>query len=92
MAKRIMTLTEARKRYKSRFTMEHVPKWAKEKREDGGYYAPQYATDREWYDNTMFPGEGGISTMSILFDSRNKTWPLGVKLGEPYTIDRQRKR
>jgi hypothetical protein len=61
-------------RYVHRFTMEHVPAWAKEVREDGTYYAPHYRSDREWYDNTEFPPvfDGCYST--------GQTWPLGKEL------------
>ena len=38
------------------------------------YYAPQYRTDREWYDNTVFPPESGFKDSC---ESRNPSWPLG---------------
>jgi hypothetical protein len=73
--------------------MEHVPVWARKRPvDDDGtatwYYAPQYRTDREWYENTVFPGEvrEGYSVIpgSKQCYSYRLTWPLGQKLDEPY--------
>jgi hypothetical protein len=40
---------QAKAQYVHRFTMEHgaAP--------NGQYYAPQFASDQEWYDHTQFP-------------------------------------
>lgn len=63
--------------YVHRYTMEHKPDWARKPRPDGKQYQPQYRTDREWYDNTSFPGEiGHIGRITECY-SRNATWPLG---------------
>lgn len=71
------TLEQAKSVYGHRFTAEHVPTWAKRPLPDGRYYAPQYRTDKEWYDNTVFPGEpgciGGKHHCTTLFPS----WPIG---------------
>ena len=66
-----------------RFTLEHVPHWANLERSDGTFYAPQYASDLEWYQNTVFPGEGHIFEDEDFCESRNPSWPLGKALTEP---------
>lgn len=65
--------------------MEYVPKWAKRPANNGKYYAPQYASDKEWYDSTVFPGEGNIISKAKYCESNNPTWPLGQWLDKPYT-------
>lgn len=81
MARKI-TLEEAKRQYVNRYTMEHVPTWARKARPDGLFYAPQYRTDAEWYANTTFPGEEGhIGGKSHCF-STGATWPLGKELKE----------
>lgn len=78
------TFEQATSRYVHRFTMEHVPAWAKARREDGTFYAPQYRTDREWYENTTFPGEPGhIGDKRHCYTS-NQSWPLGQSLKAAY--------
>lgn len=84
------TLSQAKAQYVHRFTMEHVPAWARQQREDGSYYAPQYRSDQEWYDNTTFPGErGGRFTAppkgARYCETRNQTWPLGQRLDAPFS-------
>jgi hypothetical protein len=61
--------------------MEHVPLWALHSPRDHGgtelrYYAPQYRTDCEWYDNALFYGEPGQGGRNECY-TRNQTWPLG---------------
>lgn len=75
---------QACRMYVHRFTMENVPSWAS--RPCGGkYYAPQFASDREWYDNTKFPGEPDHFLVDSLYCyTRNQTWPLGEWLHKPY--------
>lgn len=84
MAPRKLALDQARNRYPHRFTMEHCPSWARLPLSDGRYCAPQYASDREWYDNTTFPGEKHIHGNSKWCQSSGQTWPLGKYLEEPY--------
>lgn len=84
---RPITLKEAKRRYVHRYTLEHVPLWgvgAVTHAPNGLYYAPQYATDQEWYDNTSFPGENGSSRRAKYCESRNQSWPLGQWLDAPY--------
>lgn len=79
--------------YKNRFTCEHVPAWSSQSfRDQGGndqgdlsdlFCAPQYKTDKEWYDNTDFPGENG-NTQHNVCHNRNQSWPLGKTLTAPY--------
>lgn len=74
---------EAKTRYVHRYTLEHVPAWARSPRDDGTFYAPQYRTDREWYDSTLFPGEPGhIGDRNHCYSTK-ETWPLGESLKAP---------
>jgi hypothetical protein len=82
------TFEQAKAQYVHRYTMEHIPSWAR-RRPHGAdwYYAPQYRTDREWYDNTKFPGEKGhpdYPGSSNHCYTTNQSWPLGQKLTKPY--------
>ena len=49
------TLTQAKALYPYRYTLEHKPQWASKPAPNGKLYAPQYASDAEWYANTVFP-------------------------------------
>lgn len=90
---RAITLAEAKSKYVHRFTMEHVPSWARKPCVDEKtgevvfYYAPQYRSDAEWYENTIFPGEVGHYGTKNECHINNQTWPLGQKLTEPYRKD-----
>lgn len=79
-----LSFEKACAQYVHRFTMEHVPQWAREQREDGTYYAPQFRSDREWYENTIFPPHNEHSATDC--HSSGHTWPLGQALPEPYYI------
>jgi hypothetical protein len=85
---RPITLQQARASYPYRYTMEHVPAWARKPCGNGKYYAPQYRTDAEWYDNTVFPGEGGLEPDEAACFSSGETWPLGQWLDAPYEKQR----
>lgn len=100
MPARAISLEQARNQYPHRFTMEHVPSWAKwpakhTKGEHAGkvmHYAPQYRTDREWYEHTAFPGEPGHPAYGILSAHKEtqchttgQTWPMGQWLEQPYS-------
>lgn len=83
---RKITLAKARAQYVHRFTMEHVPQWARADRDDGTFYAPQYRSDQEWYDRTIFPGESEmVPPRSKHCMSLDQTWPLGQSLPQPFT-------
>lgn len=83
---RKLTFAEAKAQYIHRFTMEHVPAWARERVNDTGYYyAPQFRSDREWYDHTRFYGEAGhFGTRNTCYTS-GQTWPLGQWLDKPFS-------
>ena len=70
--------------YVHRFTMEHVPQWARAQREDGTYYAPHFRSDREWYENTIFPPHE-LCMQTDCYTS-GQTWPLGQSLPEAYQV------
>lgn len=85
---RIITFEQACRRYHQRFTMEHVPTWADKPimQADGSvkYPAPHYASDKEWYDNTEFMGEG-TTAVTKYCRSMNRSYPLGKWLDKPYS-------
>jgi len=70
------TLEEAKRMYPHRYTMEHRPYWALRPAPNGRRYAPQYRTDAEWYNNTLFPGESELTDRHHCY-STGETWPLG---------------
>lgn len=80
-----LSFEQACAQYVHRFTMEHVPAWAKNVRPDGTYYAPQYRSDREWYENTEFPPHAlTMSKKDTSCYSSGATWPLGQALSSPF--------
>ena len=86
MTKRPITLEQAKARYVHRFTMEHVPAWARLAiwSESGAkYHAPQFNSDQEWYDKTLFHGESELATLKHCYTS-GQTWPLGRWLNKPF--------
>ena len=83
MMKKI-TFDEAKRRYVHRFTMEYIPGWALVQRNDGTYYAPQYRSDKEWYELTVFPPNEMCYKNNCY--SACQTWPLGKFLNKPYEI------
>lgn len=75
---------QAKAQYVHRYTMEHKPTWANKPMSDGRHYAPQYLTDKEWYNNAKFYphplcDEGQCVT-------QNTTWPLGQTLARPFRV------
>jgi len=88
---RPITLEVAKAAYPYRFTMEHVPGWARDPVERcrrstdvKKYYAPQYRSDQEWYDNTKFGAEIPFEGWGSACYSTGHTMPLGAFLDEPY--------
>lgn len=71
------SLATARQQYPHRYTMEHIPQWARKPAPNGRFYAPQYRTDAEWYANCRFPGEAGIPRNRDYCESGDQSWPLG---------------
>lgn len=86
---RVISFEQAKARYIHRFTMEHVPAWSRLRPCDQGgtetwFCAPQFRTDREWYDNTLFPGEGHVGKRETHCYTTGHTFPLGIRLDQPY--------
>jgi hypothetical protein len=88
MATRKISFEDAKRQYVHRYTMEHIPNWARtpaDRDEEGRYYAPQFRSDCEWYENTKFYGEDGwLGTRRTDCYTTGQTWPLGNWLNEPY--------
>lgn len=82
--KRKVSFEQAKAQYVHRFTADFVPNWARQQRDDGTYYAPQFASDREWYENTRFHGEEGHIGKRNECYTTGQTWPLGKALTAPY--------
>jgi hypothetical protein len=89
------TFQQACAKYVHRYTMEHVPAWARKPldrsqlvvnkpADEGDYYAPQFRSDLEWYENTLFPGEPGHIGRRTHCYTTGQTWPLGQWLHQPY--------
>lgn len=86
---RKLTFTQACAQFTNRYTAEHVPAWARKPCEGNGlFYAPQFASDREWYENTKFHGEPGhFGTRDECFTS-GQTWPHGKWLAQAFVKGR----
>jgi hypothetical protein len=85
-SKRKLSFREACGIYNNRFTMEYIPLWSEIPREDKTYFAPQFETDREWYNNVKFFGEEGWKGEDKAYCyTIGETWPLGESLDKPYT-------
>ena len=69
---------QALARFVHRFTADHVPQWAGERRPDGTRYMVQFADDADWLAHTEF-----AMTAAGRFDERVRycrstpTWPHG---------------
>jgi len=84
MTKRPFSLEQAKARYTTRFTMDHVPAWAKIRARNGMFYAPQFASDEEWYEHTLFNGEPGYLGQGHDCYTTDPVWPLGKWLPSVY--------
>lgn len=82
--KRALTFEQACSQYVMRFTGDHVPMWALKQRQDKSFYAPQFISDREWYDLAKFPGERGYFGTGGDCQSGPQSWPLGQALRKPF--------
>lgn len=78
------TFEQAKAQFVHRYTCEHVPQWACKPAPNGRYYAPQFATDAEWYAATLFNGESELASRRYCYTS-GETWPRGQWLDKPYT-------
>jgi len=89
---RKLSFEKACAQFVHRYTMDHVPAWAlkhPDAQRNGdpvrpGWYAPQFASDREWYENTKFKGEPGYLGVAGDCYTSGQTWPLGQWLHEPF--------
>lgn len=81
---RKISFEQAKAQYPHRYTVDHVPSWARKQCDNGKFYAPQYASDREWYEKTTFPGEPGLHGNNKHCESRAPSWPLGEWLDQPF--------
>ena len=79
---RKISFEKACAQYVHRYTMEHIPAWSQVPHNDA-YYAPQYKSDREWYENTKFHGESEMADKNSCYSS-GQTWPLGQWLDKPF--------
>ena len=79
-----ISFEDAKTLYVHRFTMEHVPAWAKKPLQSGSFPAPHFRTDREWYDNTKFPDERPVRPGTKGCYTTGHTFPLGQYLDAPY--------
>ncbi len=79
------TLEQACSRFVHRYTMEHIPAWSRRPAPNGRHYAPQFRSDCEWYENTLFPGDFGYLGIAPDCYTWNQTWPLGQWLDKPFT-------
>jgi hypothetical protein len=73
---RPITFEAAKAQFPHRYTCEHVPTWAKQQAPNGKWYAPQFATDKQWYDSTKFYGESEFVEKSHCYTS-GQIWPHG---------------
>jgi hypothetical protein len=75
-----LSFEEAKRMYVHRFTVEYIPAWADKPAPNGKYYAPQFLTDQEWYDHTIFPPQSPFPDSCY---TTGQTWPLGQWLDAP---------
>lgn len=84
---RKLSFEQATARYVHRYTCEYVPAWALRAAPNGKFYAPQYRSDREWYNNTKFHGEHPCVGRKHCFTT-GQTWPHGHWLDSPFQSSR----
>lgn len=80
---RNVSFAQAKADFPNRYTVENVPAWARQPATNGKYEAPHFQTDKEWYDNTVFPGEPGLHGNARECRTSGETWPLGRWLNAP---------
>ena len=83
MRNRSISFEQAKACFVHRYTSEHVPEWAKQQLNNGKYPAPQYATDLEWYNNTLFENESALASKKQCY-STSPSYPLGTYLDKPF--------
>jgi hypothetical protein len=64
-----------------RYTAEHVPSWARGELKDGKPYPVQFASDKDWLENTLFQvtKAGNLSNRHSYCES-HPTWPDNPEL------------
>jgi len=88
-AKRGSELTAAEQAYclsafVHRFTREHKPKWAKAEWKDGKPYPVQFASDKEWLEQTLFAVTAKGNLDHRVIECRcSPTWPDNPELRKP---------
>jgi hypothetical protein len=82
-----LTFQQAQAMYVHRFTVDHVPNWAKTAAPNGKFYAPHYSSDAEWFASTKFPPNNpyALSKRDTSCHSSNQSWPLGQWLDQPFS-------
>lgn len=92
-----MSFEEACRRYVHRYTVDHFPQWAKKPVVPEGmgrirFYAPQWRSDREWYEYHLFPPHNPFSKTSC-HATRVPTFPMGLWLSDPWdeVVERREK-
>ncbi len=73
---RPLSFTEACTRYVNRYTVDHIPAYVRNRQPNGLFLAPQYASDREWYECTLFAGESPLANARY-YHSTKHSWPFG---------------
>lgn len=93
MSKRVVDFDEVCRQWVHRFTCEHFPEWARKPMSTGRFYAPPYISDREWFDNSIFPGEAQHKLQAVGSGyclSKGQTWPIGESLPEVFALSKCR--
>lgn len=80
--KRAISFEAAKAQYPHRYTAETIPAHAKTRQPNGLFLAPQYLTDVEWYEKTLFNGESEFADRNHCH-SAGESWPFGQWLDTP---------
>lgn len=84
MTDRKVSFEQAKRDFPDRYTVDNVPQWARKPAPNGRYFAPHYASDREWYESQIFPGEPGLhGNARQCKQVRRETLPMGKWLDAP---------
>lgn len=81
---RPLSIDEARRRFVKRFTLNHIPHWAKHKLPNGKYPGPRYESDQHWYATSEFIGFGATGVRKYIREGK-PTYPVGRFLDAPFT-------
>lgn len=73
--------------YVHRFTGDHKPAWANAEWKDGKPYPMQFASDREWLENTRFAvRRDGRLDRRVKYCHSNPTWPENPELRQTFAL------